>query len=269
MESGLIDRRSFIKVLGLGVLNVRGALAAPAGFPLGIGTYTFRGVTVDQMIADLKALNISQIELSSPDYMIPGVKLPAMQDLRSKLTGAGIVAASYFCGTIANEADVNQTVEAARALGVRHVSGWAWGDALKMIDSRFSREGMEFGIHDENCAGPSNCSPDNLLEALSGLSKTIGITLDSGHMATCGHDPVEALMKLRQRVQLVHLKDVKRAGSDENAILGTGIARIPAFVAALKRLNFRHLVAIEDEASPQSPEANVEKDVAFARKVMA
>jgi sugar phosphate isomerase/epimerase len=88
-------------------------------------------------------------------------------------------------------------------------------------------------------------------------------------MATCGHDPVEALMKLRQRVQLVHLKDVKRAGSDENAILGTGIAGIPAFIAALKRLNFRHLVAIEDEADPQSPQANVEKDVAFARKMMA
>ena len=264
----MIDRRSFIKVVGLSALNVREVLAAPAGFPLGIGTYTYRGVTVDNMIEDLKALNILQIELSSPDYMIPGVKVPAMQDLRSKLDRAGIVAASYFCGTITNEVDVSRTVDAARALGVRHVSGWAWGDALKTIDSRFSREGLEFGIHDENCAGPSNCSPDNLLEALSGLSKTIGITLDSGHMATCGHDPVDALMKLRQRVQLVHLKDVKRAGSDENAVLGTGIAKIPAFIAALKRLNFRHLVAIEDEANPQNPQPGVAKDVAFARKVM-
>ncbi len=222
----MIDRRSFIKVLGLGALNVREALAASSGFPLGIGTYTYRGVTVDQMIEDLKALRISQIELSSPDYMIPGVKLPAMQDLRLKLAGAGITAASYFCRfALRAKTMQSQTVNAARALGVRHVSGWAWGDALKLIDTRFSSEGLEFGIHDENCAGPSNCSPDNLLGALSGLSKTIGVTLDSGHMATCGHDPVEALTKLRERVQLVHLKDVKRLGSDENAILGTGTPR--------------------------------------------
>lgn len=265
----MIQRRSFIKGLVMGVLTVREAQAASTRFALGIGTYTYRGVPTDQMIEDLIALNISQIELSNPEFMIPGVKLPVAQDIRSKLDSASIKAVSYFCGEIKSEHDINLTVDVARALGAQHISGWAWGDALKLIDSRFSREGLQFGIHDESCEGPSNCSPENLVGALSGLSKTIGVTLDTGHMATCGHDPVEALTKLQQRVQLVHLKDVDRVGSDKNVILGTGIAKIPAFVAALNRLGFNRLVAIEHEANPQNPQLDVAKDVSFARRLMA
>ena len=265
----MIDRRQFVKVLGIGALTVCEALAAPSRFLLGIGTYTYRDMSTDEWIEDLTALRISQIELSTGAYMIPRVTLPAAQDIRSKLDSAGINVISYFCGTIANDRDINMTVDVARALSAQHVSGWAWGDALKMIDSRFSCEGLEFGIHDENCAGPSNCSPENLLETLSGVSKTIGVTFDTGHMATCGHDPVEALVKLRQRVQFVHLKDVERVGSDKNVILGTGVARIPKFVSTLKRLNFSRLVAIEDEANPQNPQPGVAKNVAIARRLMA
>lgn len=263
-----MERRRFIKGLSLSVLAAREAFAAAPRFPLGIGTFTYRGVPMDEMIVDLKALNISQIELSTPAYQIPRVKAAAVQDLRLKLEHAGIKTVSFFCGAIKTNLDIDLTVECARVLGVRHISGWAWGDALKMIDDRFSREGLEFGIHDEQCEGPSNCSPENLLETLSRLSKTMGITLDTGHMATCGHDPVEALIKLRHRVQLVHLKDVERVGSDTNVILGTGIAKISEFIATLKRLNFRHLVAIEDEATPKSPQADVAKDVTIARRLM-
>src|SRR5439155_15444327 len=44
-----------------------------ARFDLGIGTYTYRGVTEDQMVEDLKALKIQKIELSSPNYFLPSV----------------------------------------------------------------------------------------------------------------------------------------------------------------------------------------------------
>ena len=115
---------------------VREALAAPPRFPLGIGTYTYRGEPVDEMIEHLRSLDISRIELSSPDYMIPCVKVPAIVDLCLKLDRAGIKAVSFFCGEITRDLDMNLTVDCARALGVRHVSGRAWGDALKMIDSQ-------------------------------------------------------------------------------------------------------------------------------------
>ena len=87
-------------------------------------------------------------------------------------------------------------------------------------------------------------------------------------MASCGYDPVQALDKLWSRLQLVHLKDVERSGDDKNVVLGTGIAKSKAVIAALEKRRFTGLVAIEYEAEPQNPQPDVARSVDFARKLM-
>lgn len=243
--------------------------AAKARFILGIGTYTYRGVTVDEMIERLVALKIRHIELSSPDHMLPRVKPESIPDLRAKLNRAGIMPLSYYCGTIKTEDDIARTVQVAQALGARHVSGDAKSDVLKMIDARFSRERLTFGIHNHWVRGRrfDYESPEDMLRALAGLSKSVGITMDTGHMASCGYDPVEALAKLRKHLMAVHLKDVERSGDDKNVVLGTGIAKSAAVIDALKRQGFKGLVAIEYEEG-KDPQADVARCVEFARKLM-
>lgn len=244
-------------------------MGAKARFTLGIGTYTYRGVTVDKMIDGLRALKIRQIELSTPGYFLPDVKLEDAATLRAKLDRAGIAAVSYYCGTIKSEADLDLTLQVVGRLGARNVSGAAMGDALKMIDSRFSRERLTFGIHNHWFRGRKfeYESPEDVLKALEGLSDTVGATMDAGHMASCGYDPVEALAKLRRRLNVVHLKDVEQPGDDKNVILGTGVAKSAAVIEALKRQGFKGLVAIEYEAAPD-PQAEVARCVEFARKLM-
>jgi sugar phosphate isomerase/epimerase len=266
----MISRRRFITTFGMGMLTLRKAVAAEARFDLGIGTYTYRGVTEDEMIEDLKALKIQHIELSSPEYFLPGVKLDSVPHLRTELAQAGIAAVSYFCGDIKTESDVDLTIQAVRALGARHVSGAAVGDALKLIDTRFSREGLKFGIHNHWFRGRrfQYENPEDLLKALENLSPTVGVTMDAGHMASCGHDPVQALDQLWPHLQLVHLKDVERAGDDKNVVLGTGIAKSKAVIETLKKRGFTGLVAIEYEAEPQNPQPDVTRCVEFARKLV-
>jgi sugar phosphate isomerase/epimerase len=266
----MISRRRFITAFGVGMLTLRNATAAKARLSLGVGTYTYRGVTEDEMIEDLRALKIQHIELSSPAYFLPGVKLDAVPRLGTKLARAGITAGSYFCGDIKTEADVDLTVQVARGLGANHVSGSAVGDALKIIDKRFSSEGLKFGIHNHWFRGRrfQYESPEDILKALEDLSPTMGVTLDAGHMASCGYDPVEALHKLWPHLQLVHLKDVERAGDDKNVILGTGIAKSKDVIETLKKRGFTGLVAIEYEAEPQNPQPDVTRCVEFARKLV-
>lgn len=266
----MISRRSFITGVGAGILTLRMARAEKVRFDLGIGTYTYRGVTDDQMIEDLRALKIRQIELSSPNYFLPAVKLDAVQKLRAKLDRAEITAVSYFAGDTKTEEDINTTVNVARELGATHVSGSAVGDALKMVDSRFSREGLKFGIHNHWFRGRrfEYESPEDLLNAITGLSGAVGVTMDAGHMASCGYDPVQALDKLWSRLQLVHLKDVERSGDDKNVVLGTGIAKSRAVVETLERRGFTGLVAIEYEAAVENPQPDVTRCVEFARTLM-
>src|SRR5215471_14726010 len=104
----MISRRGFITATaaGVGMLALGRAAAEKARFELGIGTYTFRGVSEEQMIADLKQLRIAQIELSSPNYFLPVVKLDAMQSLRAKLDRGGIKAVSYFAGDVKTQEEL-------------------------------------------------------------------------------------------------------------------------------------------------------------------
>ncbi|HEV2495510.1 MAG TPA: sugar phosphate isomerase/epimerase family protein [Terriglobia bacterium] len=266
----MLNRRRFIGAAGLGILTVRRTLWASAHFDLGIGTYTYRGLSEEQMIEDLLTLKIHQIELSSPNYFLPNVKLQAVQMLRRKLEQAGIQAVSYFCGDMKTQADVNTTVEVARGLGVRHVSGSAVGESLKLVDATFTREGLKFGIHNHWFRGRKFAyeSPEDVLGALANVSETIGATMDAGHMASCGYDPVQALEKLWPRLQLVHLKDVERAGDDKNVVLGTGIAKSKAVIALLEKRGFAGLVAIEYEGQEQNPQPDVTRCVEFARQLM-
>src|SRR5437667_1299220 len=268
--STMVNRRRFIRTIGAAMLTAGGARGEKARFDLGIVTYTYRGVTEDQMIEDLGALRIRHIELSSPDYFLPAVKLDAVKSLRAKLLRAQITAVSYFSGDIKTEADIHTTVKVAQELGVSHVSGSAVGETLKIVDSFFTREGLKFGIHNHWFRGRKfeYESPEDLLKALREVSDTVGVTMDAGHMASCGYDPVQALDKLWSRLQLVHLKDVERSGDDKNVVLGTGIAKSKAVIAALEKRRFTGLVAIEYEAEPQNPQPDVARSVDFARKLM-
>jgi sugar phosphate isomerase/epimerase len=266
----MINRRRFFKTVGAGILAAPFVMGKKASFTLGIGTYTYRGVSEDKMIEDLSALRIHQIELSSPDYFLPATKLQNIPILKSKLSGARINVVSFFCGDIKTEADIDLTVRAARGLEARHVSGSAVGDALKLVDQRFKREGLRFGIHNHWFRGRKFEfeSPEDLLAALRGVSDAVGVTMDTGHMASCGHDPVDALVKLRDRVQLVHLKDVERTGDDKNVPLGTGIAKSAPVIEKLEQQGFSGLVAIEYEADEDNPQPAVARDVAFARNLI-
>jgi sugar phosphate isomerase/epimerase len=266
----MISRRVFITAMGGGLLSLRMARAQKTQFELGIGTYTYRGVSEEQMIEDLRALKIRQIELSSPNYFLPAVKLDAIQKLRAKLSRGGITAVSYFAGDLKTEEDIDTTVNVARELGVSHVSGSAVGQTLKMVDTRFARDGLRFGIHNHWFRGRrfEYQSPEDLLNAIEPLSATVGVTMDAGHMASCGYDPVQALEKLWPRLQLVHLKDVERSGDDKNVILGTGIAKSREVMETLEKRGFSGLVAIEYEAAVENPQPEVARCVEFARRLM-
>lgn len=266
----MITRRGFIVGVGLGMLPLSEAAGETARFELGIGTYTYRGVSEEKMIEDLQALKIRQIELSSPNYFLPAVKLDAVRALRAKLARGGVTAVSYFAGDIKTQEDLDTTVKVARELGVRHVSGSAVGDALKTVDTRFTHEGMKFGIHNHWFRGRKfeYESPEDLLNAIGSLSDTVGVTMDAGHMASCGYDPIQALDKLWSRIQIVHLKDVERSGDDKNVVLGTGIAKSRAVVETLEKRGFAGLVAVEYEAAMDNPQPDVTRCVEFARALM-
>ena len=266
-----MDRRRFVAT-GVGWLASTAAALAlpPAGsrLDIGIGTYSYHGLSVDDMIVQLKALDIKKIEMSRVEFMLLSHPVDQIfRDARIKLDRAGIQCVSYYSATQVTDQDVEDAIRFAKILGATNITGDATGPLLNRIDSRLTAEGLTFGLHNHFFKYKfAYESPEDVLKALTPLSRTMGATADTGQFASCGYDPAVAVHVLGPRLRMVHLKDVKAAGGEVNVLLGQGVAKIPEVIAELHRLNFKGLVAVEYEKEGPVDE-DLRKEVAYARSL--
>lgn len=220
------------------------------------------------MVAQLVSLGINEIEMSRGEFMLLSHPTDDIfRAVRALFDEAGIRCVSYYAATIREERDLEAAVRFAGLLGSSNITGDATGPLLKRIDERCTQAGLTFGIHNHFFKeGFPYESPEDVLKALAGLSKTVGATLDTGQFASCGYDPLDAVGKLGPRLKLVHLKDVAAAGGEDNVLLGRGVAKIPEVMRELRAISFRGLVAIEYEK--EGPvEDDLRREVEFARKL--
>jgi sugar phosphate isomerase/epimerase len=243
--------------------------AAAGRLKIGMGTYSYHGLSMEAMIVQLQALRIQEIEMSRGEFMLlshPGDE--RFRGARTLFDKAGIRCVSYYAATIHGERELDLAIRFAKLLGAGNITGDATGaPLLKRIDESCTQAGLTFGIHNHFFKTKfAYESPKDVLRALAGLSKTVGATVDVGQFASCGYDTVDAVRKLGPYLKLVHLKDIAAAGAEDNVLLGQGIAKIPKVIEALHSLNFGGPVAIEYEK--EGPiEEDLRKQVAFARRL--
>jgi inosose dehydratase len=269
MHTSLITRRSFVNALTAGLAATAIPLQASAKLNVGIGTYSYHNLSLEQMIVQLNALRVREIEMSRGEFMLMNHPTDELfHTARARLDQAGIRCVSYYTATIKEDADLENAIRFAKVLDARNITGDATGSMLGRIDRRFTQEQLTFGIHNHYFKGEKFAyeSPEDVLNALKGLSKTVGATADVGHFASCGHDPVDALRKLGPNLKLVHLKDIQAVDGEVNVLLGQGISRIPEVMKELRRQRFAGLVAVEYEKDGDVNE-DMRRDIEFARKL--
>jgi len=262
-----ISRRTFGKLAASGLITAAIPLSLSSKLDLGVGTYSYHNLTLESMIAQLSSLRISKIEMSRGEFMLmnhPSDDL--FRAARNKLDVAGIRCVSYYSATVKSDEDLENALRFAKILGAQNITGDATGSILARIDTRCSQEKLTFGIHNHFFKGEKFAyeSAEDVLQALAGLSNTVGATADIGHFASCGHDTVDSVRKLGPRLKLVHLKDIEAAGGEVNVLLGKGIAKVPEVMRELHRQNFSGLIAIEYEKEGDVNE-DIKTDVEIAR----
>jgi sugar phosphate isomerase/epimerase len=258
-----------VKAIAAGGLAVAAApLYGLSRLRIGVGTFSYHGLSVDDMIVQLNALRIREIEMSRGEFMLLShPKDELFRTTREKLDRAGIRCLSYYSATMKDDHDVEDAIRFAKLLGCSNITGDATGSVLNRIDQRLTQENLTFGLH--NHFFPYKFayeSPEDVMDALKGLSKTMGATADTGQFASCGYDPAEAVRKLAPRLRMVHLKDVKAKGGEVNVLLGSGVARIPEVMQELHRQQFSGLVAVEYEKEGDVDQ-DMAKEIAFARRL--
>jgi sugar phosphate isomerase/epimerase len=263
-----VSRRSFTFLLGTGLASIACTKNVEPRLNIGVGTFSYHTVSMDEMITQLTRLNIKEVEMSRGEFMLMNPPTPEMcQAARDKFERAGIRCVSYYTATIKDDWDLNLAVRFAHLLGARNISGDATGSILHRIDQRFTAEGLTFGIHNHWFKQKFAYETiDDVLKGLSGLSQTVGATLDVGQMAACGQDPVAAVRRLKRHLKVVHLKDVASAGAEHNVLFGRGVVDLPAVMRELKTAHFKGLVAIEYEKEKNSDQ-DMTYLVGYARRL--
>lgn len=86
--------------------------------------------------------------------------------------------------------------------------GWAlFGGRLSEFADYIQGQGLKFAYHHH--LGTVVERPDDLTELLRSTSASVGLTLDTGHAALGGIDPVAAIRAHPARIAHVHCKDIR------------------------------------------------------------
>ena len=283
-----ISRRSFL--VGLGAAGAGAALADPSAIRVGYAAITWGGDD-ERAIREIAETGFRGIQLRSSAVDRFG-RAPAQ--LRDLLARHALVLSTLSSGNLG----IDPASEASElAMHVAHAQFLhdAGGQYLQVIDERpkgraivaadytrlgrlmtaLGRRTADLGIplvyhHHMNSLGEKPQEIDAVLDATD--PKAVGVLFDIAHYQQGGGDPVAAIRRYRDRIRVVHLKDVRaidRAPGYEWVELGRGRVDVKGCVAALKAIGFRGWAIIELDRVPDangSPKASAALNKQYAEQ---
>lgn len=146
-------------------------------------------------------------------------------------------------------------------------AGWRrWADGVKRAQEVVERRGFTPSLHPHTATYiESHAEIERALELTD-----IGLLIDTGHLLLAGTDPIELLREHGERVNYVHVKDVRldivREIVDEHADviegwrrgmfteLGRGDVDLPAFFDALRLAGYTGWIVVEQDRIPREDE---------------
>lgn len=220
------------------------------GFRMGVQSYSFREFSFDETLKYTQKLGLEFIE-PYPDQLPVTNQVDQIDQALKKMKEHGITPLAF--GVVGMGPDKNENREIfafGQKLGVEVITANPSPDALDNLEELVEEFKINIAIHNH---GPGSRwdKLDEILAALEGRHPRIGVCVDTGHFIRSKEEPVEAILKLNQRVHSVHMKDILK---DESCcIFGKGLLDIPATLMAIQEVNPHAPVMVEYESEPENP----------------
>jgi len=251
---------------------------AVLGWRLGVTSYTFRNFTLFEAIDRARAIGLRNIEgfdgqkVSSaiPKLLNADLTDTERAALSRKLRSSGVAMPNWYHHRLAtDEAGCRREFEFARSLGVETIVSEPGAEALPLIDKLAQEYGINVAIHNHTRdISPVYWDPKNVVSAIEGRSRRIGVCADVGFWTREGIEPLDALRLVKDRLLSLHLRDLAEAGPNAGeAPLGTGVVKLARILDEVYRLNLKPgLLSIESGASPDNPSPWVAQSAAFLER---
>jgi sugar phosphate isomerase/epimerase len=246
--------------------------AKPSPIRLGMCSYTFRSFTRAQLIAALKDLRITTVNLKDVKDHLPSTSVEAEQAALADYAAAGIRPTA--CGTVYftkdEDDDIRAKFEYAKLAGVKViVAGDPAPTTLPRIEKFVKEYDIRIAIHNHGPEDKVWPSPLTVLEAVKNMDPRIGCCMDVGHTMRSGTDVVEAIRKVGPRLFDMHVKDLAQKDAKESQVaVGQGIMPVREIFRTLADIHYAGYVDLEYEIHGDAPMPGVIESIAYMRGVL-
>lgn len=274
-----LSRNEFLKVLGL---SATASLTSISGFPatqtssskadpalrLGLASYTLRKFSLDDVITISKRLGLSSIALKSMHMPLES----SSEDIRSmaaRVKSAGLTL--YGAGVIymKTKEEADAAFNYAADAGLEMIIGVPNHNLLPQVNELVKKHNIKLAIHNHGPGDDLYSSPNDVYAKIKDLDKRIGLCIDIGHVVRIKQDPVPMIVKYKDRLYDMHLKDVDKAEADGDSVeIGRGVIDIPGVIRTLKKINYKGCMAIEYEKDGDDPVPGLAESVGYVRGIM-
>lgn len=232
------------------------------GFAVGCQAYTFRNFSVLEAIEKTSQAGAKLIEFFPNQRFSPdtgAVKFDHnapeehVRQVKEHLAKHKVRAVNYGVVGGKDDADWRRIFEFAKKMEMYGITTETVKD-LDLIEKLAKEFDLVVGIH-QHAKRPNNpdyrlWDPNYVLSLVKDRDRRIGACADTGHWATSGIEPLEAIRILRGRVVSMHLKDRAVIGQLSRDIpFGTGVVKVGAILDELKKQGFAGNISIEYEAN--------------------
>ncbi|MCA9195227.1 MAG: sugar phosphate isomerase/epimerase [Planctomycetales bacterium] len=281
-----LPRRQLLKTVSLAALIpalphfTRTSIAAGSevsdpwkGLKVGVATYSLRELPIDEAIKGVQRVGLKYVSIKNVKNHVDVSH--AVEERRRRVQmfrEAGITPLSV--GNVSmrqGEEEIRKAFEYARDINISTIVCAPSHEALPVLDRMVKEFDIRLAIHNH---GPEDKgffpSPYDVIRAVEKYDSRIGLCIDVGHTARAGVDPAESILKCRDRLYDVHMKDISAMGDRNTPIeSGRGILDIQSILAALLEIKFQGHVGFEYEKDSKDPVPGLAESVGYTKGLLA
>jgi len=240
------------------------------GLKIGVATYTFRKFPLEATIQGVQRVGLHYVSIK--DFHMPrNTTAEQRKATVQKFKDAGITPLS--CGNITmdnTEESVRAAFQYARDAGIPTIVCSPHPDSFAILDKMVKEFDIKLAIHNHGPEDKRFPSPYDVYKAVQPFDKRIGLCIDLGHSARAGAEPAEAILKCRDRLYDVHLKDIADLGRVSHPVeSGRGVLNLKAVMGALLEIKFPYMADFEYEKDAGDPVPGLAESVGYTKALMA
>ena len=232
---------------------------------IGIAAYTFRKFDID---STLKMYKIADVKyMSVKDFHLPlNSTKEQMEVFKQKCAAYNVI--PYGLGPIymKTQEEVDRAFDYVVRFGGNLLICVPNYELLPYVEQKVKETNIRIAIHTHGPDIPVYPDAKDAYDKIKNLDPRMGICIDLGHTVRLGIDSAEDLIKYKDRIFDIHIKDEtfasKAGGTCE---MGRGVMDFEPILKALKAINYQGVVSLEFEKDADYPFFGVLESIGYLR----